>query len=113
MEGAVANLMNWLLIAASGRGGGGTASCPATGFLALPGRLLEFLAKQAGALGTEGGECTDPALGGHREGRTGSVFGSPGKPLFRVAEDASSPPQALGVSRWVGWASGEEMGLER
>lgn len=47
-------------------GAGGAASCPATGFLALPGRLPEFLVKRAGALGTEGGECTDPATGGHR-----------------------------------------------
>ena len=41
------------------------------------------------------------------------MFGAPGKLLSRVAEDAPSTPQALGVSRWVGWAAGEETGLER
>ena len=68
--------MNWLLIAALGRRV--AASCPAAGFLALPGRLPEFLVKQAGALGTEGGERTDPATGGHRGRERAACLGPQG-----------------------------------
>lgn len=86
MEGAAANLMNWLLIAALVEG---AASCPATGFLAQPGRLLEFLVKRA--VPGDGGRrvhrpCRGRPLGGvswlHIWGPREATFrGSRGCPL--------------------------------